>query len=174
MKAKKIAIKLGIFSTVMLLAIICLLGLSSCAAKAKQLAQKTEVPPPPPPPQATPATQIEDEPFVVVEEMPQFPGGDVELLKYVSTNVKYPEVARTNGIQGRVIARFCVTKTGAVNRVSILRGVSPEIDSEALRVVSSLPTFSPGKQGGKAVDVWYMVPITFKLAKKQESEVKQE
>jgi len=98
-----------------------------------------------------------------VEEMPQFPGGDVELLKYVAANVKYPEGARSNGIQGRVIARFCVTKEGKVNRVSILRSVSPELDNEALRVVSTIPEFIPGKQGGKAVDVWYMVPIEFGL-----------
>ena len=163
MKTKKIVITHGIFLNLLILTLICMLGLSSCAAKAKSAEVQKEVSPPPPPPPPAPPSPPEDEPFVVVEEMPLFPGGDTELLKYVATNVKYPEVARANGIHGRVIARFCVTKEGRVNRVSILRSVSPELDSEALRVVSSLPAFIPGRQGGKAVDVWYMVPIEFGL-----------
>jgi protein TonB len=101
--------------------------------------------------------------FVVVEEMPMFPGGDVELLKYISEHTNYPEVAKENNIQGRVIVRFCVTSKGGVSQVSILKGVDPELDAEAIRVVNTLPTFKPGKQGGKPVPVWYMVPITFTL-----------
>jgi protein TonB len=102
-------------------------------------------------------------PFVVVEEMPMFPGGDVELLKYIAEHTQYPEVAKENNIQGRVIIRFCVTSKGGVSQVSVLKGVDPELDKEAIRVVNTLPTFKPGKQGGKPVPVWYMVPITFTL-----------
>jgi periplasmic protein TonB len=102
-------------------------------------------------------------PFVVVEEMPMFPGGDPELLKYIAANTNYPEVAKENNIQGRVIVRFCVTSKGGVSQVSILKGVDPELDKEAIRVVNTLPPFKPGKQGGKPVPVWYMVPITFTL-----------
>jgi len=102
-------------------------------------------------------------PFVVVEEMPMYPGGDAALLAYISANTVYPEVAKENNIQGRVIVRFCVTSKGGVSQVSILKGVDPELDKEAIRVVNTLPAFKPGKQGGKPVPVWYMVPITFTL-----------
>jgi len=102
-------------------------------------------------------------PFVVVEEMPMYPGGDSELLKYIAEHTQYPEIAKENNIQGRVIVRFCVTSKGGVSQVSILKGVDPELDAEAIRVVNTLPAFKPGKQGGKPVPVWYMVPITFTL-----------
>jgi len=105
----------------------------------------------------------EPEPFVVVEEMPMFPGGETALLQYISENTIYPEVAKENNIQGRVIVRFCVNSTGGVSQISVLKGVDPELDEEAIRVVSTLPKFKPGKQGGKPVPVWYMVPITFTL-----------
>ena len=107
--------------------------------------------------------EAEPEPFVVVEEMPMFPGGDAALLLYIAEHTNYPEVAKENNIQGRVIVRFCVTSKGGVNQVSVLKGVDPELDTEAVRVVNSLPAFKPGKQGGKPVPVWYMVPITFTL-----------
>ena len=107
--------------------------------------------------------EAEPEPFVVVEEMPMYPGGPEALLKYIAEHVVYPEVAKENNIQGRVIVRFCVTAKGGVNQVSVLKGVDPELDKEAIKVVSELPAFKPGKQGGKAVPVWYMVPITFTL-----------
>ena len=107
--------------------------------------------------------EAEPEPFVVVEEMPSFPGGDPALLKYIGEHTQYPEVAKENNIQGRVIIRFCVTAKGGVSQVSVLKGVDPELDKEAIRVVNTLPPFKPGKQGGKPVPVWYMVPITFTL-----------
>jgi protein TonB len=107
--------------------------------------------------------EAEPEPFVVVEEMPMFPGGDAALLTYIGEHTNYPEVAKENNIQGRVIVRFCVTSKGGVSQVSVLKGVDPELDAEAVRVVSTLPAFKPGKQGGKPVPVWYMVPITFTL-----------
>jgi TonB family protein len=103
------------------------------------------------------------QPFVVVEEMPMFPGGDVALLNYISKNTTYPEVAKEKNIQGRVIIRFCVTENGSIDLVSVLKGVDPELDAEAVRVVKTLPAFNPGRQGGKEVPVWYMVPITFTL-----------
>lgn len=131
-------------------------------------------PPPPPPPQSEsneevqvvmvePANEIEPEPFVVVEEMPMFPGGEGALLKFIGTNTIYPETAKAQNLEGRVIIRFCVTDEGGVSMISVLKGVSPELDKEAVRVVSTLPSFEPGKQSGKAVPVWYMVPITFTL-----------
>jgi len=108
-------------------------------------------------------TEAEPEPFVVVEEMPMFPGGDPALLKYISEHTQYPEIAKENNIQGKVIVRFCVTPKGGVSQVSVLKGVDPELDKEAIRVVNTLPAFKPGKQGGKPVPVWYMVPINFTL-----------
>jgi TonB family protein len=139
--------------------ILVVFSVCSCIARKKVPTVQTEITSPNPP---------DDIPFVVVEEMPMFPGGDSALLAYIANNTKYPETAKTNNIQGRVIMRFCVNKEGGVDRVSILRGVSPELDAEAFRVVNALPTFKPGQQGGKPVSVWYMVPITFSLEKKSE------
>ena len=101
--------------------------------------------------------------FVVVEEMPSFPGGDTEMMKFIYDNIKYPEIAKENNIQGRVILRFCVTYKGAVDQISVLKGVDPALDAEAMRVVSLLPAWKPGKQGGKPVNVWYSLPIAFQL-----------
>ena len=102
-------------------------------------------------------------PFVVVEEMPMFPGGDAALLTYISSNLQYPARAQENNIQGRVFIQFAVTSRGNIGEVRVLRGVDPELDAEAIRVVQSLPAFRPGRQGGVAVPVWYQVPITFQL-----------
>ena len=107
--------------------------------------------------------EVEPEPFISVEEMPVFPGGDAGLLKYLYDNTKYPEIARDNNIQGKVIVKFCVTATGGVDLVSIFKGVDPELDAEAIRVVKTLPKFKPGKQGGKCVRVWFSVPINFQI-----------
>jgi protein TonB len=101
--------------------------------------------------------------FIVVEEMPSFPGGDEALLKFIYDNIKYPDIALENQIQGKVIVRFCVTYKGTIDQVSVLRGVDPALDAEAIRVVKLLPQWKPGKQGGKPVNVWYIVPITFQL-----------
>jgi TonB family protein len=107
------------------------------------------------------ANPSEETPFVVVEEMPSFPGGETELLKYIDEHRNYPENARKNKIQGRVLVRFCITSKGGVSQVSILKGVDRELDAEAIRVVNLLPTFNPGKQGGVPVPVWHLVPVTF-------------
>jgi protein TonB len=131
---------------------------SSCAAR-KNTAKTHAVP------EQKTTLPYQEEPFVVVEEMPMFPGGDSTLLAFLSQHTKYPESAKINKIQGKVIVRFCVTSEGGVDRISVLRGVSPELDAEAARVVGSLPVFKPGKQGGKPVPVWYMVPINFALEK---------
>jgi protein TonB len=95
--------------------------------------------------------------------MPMFPGGEAALLEYIRENTQYPEVAKENNVQGKVIVRFCVTSKGTVDQISVLKGVDPELDEEAKRVVSTLPLFRPGRQGGKPVPVWFMVPITFAL-----------
>jgi periplasmic protein TonB len=105
----------------------------------------------------------EPEPFIIVEEMPSFPGGEIALLKYVNEHTQYPDVAKDNNIQGRVIVRFCVTSKGGIDQVSIFQSVDPALDAEAIRVVKTLPTFKPGKQGGKPVPVWFTLPIIFKL-----------
>lgn len=107
--------------------------------------------------------EVEEQPFVIVENMPEFPGGNVALMKFISKTVKYPNVARENGIQGRVFVRFVVTKTGGVEKVTVLRSVDPLLDKEAIRVVKKLPKWKPGRQRGKNVPVWYTVPINFQL-----------
>jgi protein TonB len=106
----------------------------------------------------------EDEVFVTVEEMPVFPGGDLELIRFIANNVDYPEQAREANIQGKVYVRFCVTSKGNVDKVSIARGVHSLLDEEAMRVVKKLPKWIPGKQRGVPVSVWYTVPINFRLS----------
>ncbi len=101
--------------------------------------------------------------FTAVEQMPAFPGGDAELMKYLSSHINYPPMAMENNIQGRVIVQFVVTKTGKVGEVKVVRGVDRDLDNEAVRVVKSLPDFIPGKMNGQAVNVWYTLPVTFKL-----------
>ncbi len=105
----------------------------------------------------------ENKVFAAVEQMPQFPGGESALMQYISKNIKYPPVAMENGIQGRVVVQFVVTKTGKIGEVKIARGKDPDLDKEAMRVVKSLPDFIPGKMNGQAVNVWYTLPVTFKL-----------
>ena len=107
--------------------------------------------------------EAEEQVFFVVEEMPEFPGGDVALRKYIANKVKYPDDAVEDGIQGKVYVTFVVSKDGSVANVKIARGVNPSLDQEALRVVSSLPKWKPGKQRGEAVNVQYTVPINFAL-----------
>ena len=102
--------------------------------------------------------------FVVVESMPEFPGGQQALFKYLSENVKYPVIAQENGIQGRVICQFVVNKDGSIVDVEVVRsGGDPSLDKEAVRVIKSMPKWKPGKQRGKPVRVKYTVPVNFKL-----------
>lgn len=117
-------------------------------------------------PVAAPVEEEEEEEviFVVVETMPEFPGGQQALFKYLSDNVKYPVIAQENGIQGRVICQFVVNKDGAIVDVEVVRsGGDPSLDKEAVRVIKSMPNWKPGKQRGKAVRVKYTVPVNFKL-----------
>jgi periplasmic protein TonB len=107
--------------------------------------------------------EAEPEPFLSVEEMPVPLGGEAGLYKYIADNLKYPKLAIENNIQGKVFIRFCVTSKGNVDQVSILKGVEPELDAEAIRVVKSFPPFIPGKMSGKPVPVWYIVHINFRL-----------
>ena len=102
--------------------------------------------------------------FVVVETMPEFPGGQQALFKYLSENVKYPVIAQENGIQGRVICQFVVNKDGKIVDVEVVRsGGDPSLDKEAIRVIKSMPPWKPGKQRGKPVRVKYTVPVNFRL-----------
>ena len=102
--------------------------------------------------------------FVVVESMPEFPGGQQALFKYLSENVKYPVIAQENGIQGRVICQFVVNKDGSIVDVEVVRsGGDASLDKEAVRVIKSMPKWKPGKQRGKAVRVKYTLPVNFKL-----------
>ncbi len=114
--------------------------------------------------------------FQVVEERPQFPGGDAELMKFLQQSIKYPKEAQEQGKQGRVIVQFVVNKDGSITGDSIVRSVDPQLDAEAVRVVRSMPNWTPGKQKGKPVRVRFTLPVTFRLsgdAPKQTAEVKQ-
>jgi protein TonB len=114
-----------------------------------------------------PETPVVDEDavmsFATVEEQPQFPGGEAKLLQYVSEHIKYPPVARENGIQGRVYVTFIVDKEGKIADAKILRGIGGGCDEEALRVVKALPEWKPGKQNGRAVKVQFNLPVNFTL-----------
>jgi len=105
----------------------------------------------------------DEEFFMVVENMPEFPGGDLGLMKFIQKNVRYPAIAKEYNITGKVYVSFIVDKQGSVTNVKIVRGVDKNLDAEALRVVSLLPKYKPGKQRGKAVRVMFTIPINFTL-----------
>ncbi len=120
------------------------------------------------PEEAPPAVVEEEKPsveiFRVVEQKPEFEGGEAGLLKYVAENVKYPAMARENGIEGKVIVQFVVDEAGNVSQANVLRGIGGGCDQEALRVVSTMSgKWKPGKQRGRPVKVWFTLPINFKL-----------
>jgi len=156
------------------------------------ITQQEEKPPPPPPPPPEVIEIIEDDEeieneaevedtesdedveieieeeddeefFMVVENMPEFPGGDLGLMKYIQKNVKYPAIAKEYNITGKVYVSFIVDRSGSVTNVKIVRGVDKNLDAEAMRVVKSLPKYKPGKQRGKAVRVMFTIPINFTL-----------
>ncbi len=110
---------------------------------------------------------IEDDyntpPPTVVEEMPEFPGGEAARIKFLSENIKYPQIAREIGVQGPVFVTFVVEKNGQISGVKLLRGIGSGCDEEALRVISSMPDWNPGRQNGKEVRVQLNMPISFKL-----------
>lgn len=106
-----------------------------------------------------------EKPYDFVEQPPQFPGGEKELMKWLNTNIKYPLIALERGIEGRVILRFIVSADGSVSGVEVQRSLDPSCDREAVRVVKNMPKWNPGKQNGQAVPVYYTVPVLFKIAK---------
>lgn len=110
-----------------------------------------------------PKHEEENKVFDIVEQQPLFPGGPAALLKYLSEHTKYPVVAQENGVQGRVTVQFVVEKDGSISDVHVLRGVDPSLDKEAVRVVKSMPRWTPGKQNGINVRVNYRVPVLFRL-----------
>lgn len=105
----------------------------------------------------------EEQVFVIVENMPEFPGGELALRKHIAEHVNYPEIAKENGLQGKVYVSFVINQKGEIENVKIARGVDPALDKEAIRVVQSLPKWKPGSQRGKPVRVSYTVPINFQL-----------
>jgi protein TonB len=107
---------------------------------------------------------VENKVFQVVEQMPEFPGGDEAMMKFIQKNIQYPDMERENDIQGRVVVGFVVNEDGSLTDINVKKGVSSGIDKEALRVVKLLPKFKPGKQQGKTVKVAFVLPIMFKLA----------
>lgn len=127
---------------------------------ASKRQMETFVPPPPPKPKVEVVTE---EIFVVVEEQPEFPGGNAAMMKFLSDNIKYPVIAQENGIQGRVITNFVVEKDGSITDVQVVRGVDPSLDKEAVRVIQSMPKWKPGKQRGSPVRVRFTLPVVFRL-----------
>ena len=107
-----------------------------------------------------------DDTFIVVEQAPEYPGGSTALLDFLQSNLRYPEAARSEKAEGRVIVRFVVNTKGKVEDAAVIKGVHPLLDAEALRIVGLLSGWLPGAQGGKPVNVWYMVPVTFTLPDK--------
>ncbi len=107
--------------------------------------------------------EVKEEIFRSVEQMPQFPGGEAALMKYLQSHINYPPMAAENNVQGRVVVQFVVDKSGKVGEVKVVRSVDKDLDKEAVRVCKSLPKFTPGRQNGQAVSVWYTLPVTFKL-----------
>lgn len=119
-----------------------------------------------PPPVVGPVKKIEkvvEEILDIVEEEPEFPGGEEAMMKFLQTNIKYPPMAIQMGDQGKVYVRFVVEPDGSISNAEVARGVTTEIDREALRVVNTMPKWKPGKQRGRAVRVRIVVPIVFKL-----------
>lgn len=115
-------------------------------------------------------TDATDQVFEVVEEMPEFPGGMQAMMEYLAKNIRYPAKAHEANVQGRVITQFTVGKDGAIRDAKVLRSVSPELDAEALRVISAMPNWKPGKQGGKAVACHFTVPVVFRLMEPERTE----
>lgn len=107
--------------------------------------------------------KVVEKPFTTVEQMPSYPGGEVEMQKFIRDNLKYPVVAQESGIQGRVTIRFVVTKDGNISDVTVLRGIDPSCDREAVNVVKKMPKWIPGKQNGRAVPVYFTLPVVFRL-----------
>lgn len=137
---------------------------ATAVAAAPNVATPEQVAPPPPPaPKEEPkpeVKEVENKIFTVAEQMPSFKGN---VNQWLSTHISYPAVAAENNIQGRVIVKFVVGKDGSVSQAQIVRGVDASLDKEALRVVNSMPKWNPGMNNGQPANVWFTLPITFKL-----------
>jgi TonB family protein len=107
--------------------------------------------------------KLDDDAYLIVEKMPEFPGGETALRKFINSSIKYPQSAKENNIEGKVYVRFCVKRNGKVDKISIAKSVAPVLDNEALRAVSLFPKWKPGTIKGKKVNVWYVVPVNFSL-----------
>ncbi len=114
-------------------------------------------------PPENPVVAEETTPFTIVEEMPTFPGGEEKMISYISSHVKYPQIAKENGITGRVYVKFVVDKEGKIKDATVLRGIGAGCDEEALRVIRTMPDWKPGKQNGRSVPVFFNLPINFSL-----------
>ena len=114
-------------------------------------------------PEPEKAKPKEEEIFVAVEQQAEFPGGQGALMKFLSNNIRYPETAQQNDIQGRVIVKFVVEKDGSIGNVTVVKGVDRDLDREAIRVVKKMPRWQPGKNNGVAVRSYFNLPVTFRL-----------
>ena len=110
-----------------------------------------------------PAVSAQQDVLTRIAQMPEFPGGESALQRFLMANVKYPSIAAENGVQGKVYVNFVVDRVGAISNVKVVRGVDPAVDKEAVRVVKSMPKWIPGRQNGEAVRVSFTVPINFVL-----------
>lgn len=144
--------KLFIFN-VLITATVCFILLSGCNQKKLTKSPGIQVN----------SAQNDDKVYLEVDQMPEFPGGSLELRKFITSNVKYPVEAQKNKVQGRVFVSFVVGKDGTVRNAKIARGVDPYLDAESIRVVNSMPIWTPGKNKGKVVSVAYTIPINFLL-----------
>ena len=136
------------------------IDLSSLEDDQSRAQIQTYTPPPPPKQEEEEATE---EIFVVVEDQPEFPGGMSALMKFLGDNIKYPVIAQENGIQGRVITNFVVERDGSISDVQVIRGQDPSLDKEAVRVIKTMPRWTPGQQRGKPVRVRFTLPVVFRL-----------
>ena len=128
-----------------IMSLMAMLGLTTVSAQKTVVAEKNQ--------------QV----FDIVEQMPEYPGGLPALLDYLNQNVKYPEDAEKQKIEGRVLAVFVVETDGSISNVEVVKPVFPSLDAEAVRVLAAMPKWTPGKQSGKLVRVKYTVPINFQL-----------
>lgn len=106
-----------------------------------------------------------DKVYVSVEQMPQYPGGDAEMMKYLMSNITYPIADTEEGLNSRIIARFIVTREGKIRNVEVIRPFQKEFDARVIQIIESMPDWIPGKQNGKTVDCYYTLPVTICLRK---------
>ncbi|PKP46324.1 MAG: energy transducer TonB [Bacteroidetes bacterium HGW-Bacteroidetes-12] len=110
--------------------------------------------------------------FILVEQMPEFPGGQEAMFKFLAKNIIYPKEAKEKGIEGKVYVNFTVNEDGSIGNVKVIRGVHPLLNNEAVRVIESFPKWTPGKQKGELVRVSYNLPITFRMSNSEDKKEK--